>query len=173
VAHSVEIWDPATGRWSLGAKAQKPRLYHSSALLLTDGTLLSLGGGAPGPVLNMNAEIYYPPYLFARDGSGRLAPRPAITAAPATLPLGSVFTVSVGAGAEIGRVTLVRHGSATHNINVDQRFLDLPFTQAGSQLRVTAPASPRTAIPGYYMLFVFDRAGVPSVARILRVPVPA
>jgi hypothetical protein len=172
VANAVEIWDPATGRWSAGAVAQKPRLYHSSALLLPDGTVLTLGGGAPGPVLNLNAEIYYPPYLFARDGSGRFAPRPAIVAAPATLPLGTVFGVSVGNSAAIGRVTLVRAGSSTHGLNVDQRFLDLKFTQQGDRLTVTAPADARVAIPGYYMLFVFDRAGVPSVAKIVKVPVP-
>ncbi len=172
VANAVEIWDPATGRWTTGAAAQKPRLYHSSALLLADGTVLTLGGGAPGPVLNLNAEIYHPPYLFARDGSGRLAPRPTIVAAPATLPLGSIAEVTVGAGAEISRVTLVRAGSATHAVNVDQRFLELHFTQAGDRLAVTAPADARVAIPGYYLLFAFDRAGVPSVARIVKVPVP-
>lgn len=172
VANAVEIWDPATGQWSTGAVAQKPRLYHSSALLLPDATVLSLGGGAPGPVLNLNAEIYYPPYLFARDGSGTLAPRPSITAAPPTLPLGTVFGVSVGSGVTVGRVTLVRAGSSTHGVNVDQRFLELNFTQQGGRLTVTAPTDARVAIPGYYMLFVFDRAGVPSVAKIVKVPIP-
>jgi hypothetical protein len=101
-----------------------------------------------------------------------LAPRPSITAAPATLPLGTVLGVSVRSGTAIGRVTLVRAGSSTHGVNVDQRFLDLKFTQQGDRLTVTAPTDARVAIPGYYMLFVFDRAGVPSVAKIVKVPVP-
>ena len=62
VAYQVEIWDPATGHWTAGASAAEPRLYHSNALLLTDATVLT-GGGAPGPLANLNAEIYYPPYL--------------------------------------------------------------------------------------------------------------
>jgi hypothetical protein len=173
VAHAVEIWDPATGAWSIGAAATKPRLYHSSALLLPDATLLTLGGGAPGPVLNLNAEIYHPPYLFAADGSGALAPRPSIVTAPGTLPLAQPFALRVGAGQEIGRVTLVRTGSTTHGLNLDQRFLELPFTQSGEEIVATAPADARAAIPGYYLLFVFDRAGVPSVAKIVLVPAPA
>ena len=63
VAYQVEIWDPATGHWTAGASAAVPRLYHSNALLLTDATVLTGGGGAPGPLANLNAEIYYPPYL--------------------------------------------------------------------------------------------------------------
>ena len=43
------------------------------------------GGGAPGPVKQMNGEIYYPPYLFKRDGSGDLATRPTLVEAPATV----------------------------------------------------------------------------------------
>ena len=49
------------------------RLYHSAALLLPDATVLTLGGGANGPQLNLNAEIYYPPYLFNADGTPRAA----------------------------------------------------------------------------------------------------
>ena len=60
VAYAATIWNPATGQWTLGASAVKPRLYHSTALLLPDGSVLTAGGGAPGPVKNLNAEIYYP-----------------------------------------------------------------------------------------------------------------
>jgi hypothetical protein len=60
-AYHVSLWDPATEAWTRGAVAQKPRLYHSTALLLPDATMLVGGGGAPGPVNNLNAEIYYPP----------------------------------------------------------------------------------------------------------------
>src|SRR4029450_5543605 len=47
VAYTADIWNPATGQWTLGASAVKPRLYHSTALLLQDGTVLTGGGGAP------------------------------------------------------------------------------------------------------------------------------
>jgi hypothetical protein len=49
VDNTAEIWDPATGHWTIEADAAVPRLYHSDTILLADGSVLSLGGGAPGP----------------------------------------------------------------------------------------------------------------------------
>ena len=111
VAYAAEIWDPATGQWTLGANAAKPRLYHSIALLLPDGSVLTAGGGAPGPVNNLNAEIYYPPYLY--DASGQPATRPSLLSAPAIVQLSvnRQFAAAVGAGNQISRVTLLRTGS--------------------------------------------------------------
>lgn len=166
VAYNAEIWDPATGRWTLGAAAAKPRLYHSNALLLTDGTVLTGGGGAPGPVLNLNAEIYYPPYLYAADGTP--AARPALLATPRDVAVGGSLTATVDADTPIERMTLLRAGSATHTSNLDQRFLDLPFTQSGNQVTATLPANANVALPGFWMLFVW-RGGVPSVAQMVRV----
>lgn len=167
VAYHAELWSPASGAWTRGASAQTERLYHSISLLLPDGTVLTGGGGAPGPATQLNAEIYYPPYLFRTDGSGQLAARPAITAAPTWLQRGQPFTAQVGAGQTIRRVTLVRTGSVTHSLDADQRHLELPFSQAGSVLTVTAPASGFLAPPGAYLLFAIDAKGVPSVGRIV------
>ena len=36
VNNTAEIWDPATGQWTLDATGVKARLYHSTALLLPD-----------------------------------------------------------------------------------------------------------------------------------------
>lgn len=170
--YAAQIWDPATGAWSEGARAQKPRIYHSTSLLLPDATVLTAGGGAPGPVRNLNAEIYYPPYLYATDGSGQPAERPAILDAPAVAETGGSIAVTIDDGTTAGRVTLVRGGSVTHALDTDQRFLEADFSQDGSTLRVSIPANVNVALPGYYMLFVFDDAGVPSVSRMLRVTEP-
>jgi Galactose oxidase-like, Early set domain len=170
VAYAAEIWNPANGQWTPGAKAVTPRLYHSIALLLPDGSVLTGGGGAPGPVKNLNAEIYYPPYLY--DGSGQPAARPSLVTAPRLLQLhlNRQFTATVGSGAPISRVTLLREGSVTHSFDPGQRFLKLGFTQAGQTLTITLPSiDPNVVVPGYYMLFVFNQAGVPSVAKIVRV----
>jgi hypothetical protein len=170
VAYAAEIWDPATGQWTLGANAAKARLYHSTALLLPDGSVLTAAGGASGPVNNLNAEIYYPPYLY--DASGQPAARPLLVTAPGSvqLSLNQQFAVTVGSAAPISRVTLVRTGATTHSFDSGQRFLELGFTQAGQTLTITLPTiNPNVAVPGYYMLFVFDQAGVPSVAKIIRV----
>src|SRR6185312_8487173 len=85
--YPAEQWDPATGQWRTLAAMQVTRQYHSTALLLPDGRVLSSGGGICGTCdtvgyLGKNAEIFSPPYLFKKDGSGNLAPRPQISSAP-------------------------------------------------------------------------------------------
>ena len=168
VAYHAQIWDPATGHWTAGASATKPRLYHSIAMLLPDATVLTGGGGAPGPVRNLNAEIYYPPYLYASNG--KPAVRPVVTAAtPTVLNPGNTVHVTVGPTDIISRLTFVRTGSVTHSNNSDQRFLDLPFTQEGQNLTAVLPTDTTRMVPGFYMLFAFNDARVPSVARIFSV----
>jgi hypothetical protein len=168
VAYDAEIWDPKTEQWAIAASASKPRLYHSSTLLLPDGTVLTGGGGAPGPVTNLNAEIYYPPYLYKRGGSGKPATRPRILTAPQKIDWNQVFRVNVKSSTGISRVTFVRAGSATHSLNVDQRYMELKFTKANKRtIRVVGPTNENIAPPGYYMMFIFDRNRVPSVAKLI------
>ena len=90
--YPAEQWNPATGQWRTLAAMQITRQYHSTALLLPDGRVLSSGGGICGTCdqvgyLAKNAEIFSPPYLFQADGT--LAPRPAIDAAPAPTSYGA------------------------------------------------------------------------------------
>ena len=169
VNNSAEIWDPATGAWIVGASSVQPRLYHSNAVLLPDGTVLAVGGGAPGPVTNLNAELYFPPYLFT--AGGELAPRPVIDSAPTVLNIGKVFTMQVSGAKPVARVVMVRNGSTTHSFNMGQRFVELPFVLNAGQLSVQAPARAADAPPGFYMLFALDTAGVPAEAKIVRVNV--
>jgi len=168
----AEIWDPVTGQWMVGPAAVKPRLYHSNALLLPDASVLVSGGGATvplgtGPSDNLDAEIYYPPYLFT--ASGQRAPRPVVTAVPDWADIGKVIAVDVANATSVSRVTLVKTGASTHSYNMDQRFVDLTFAANGLNLSVQMPSHASDATPGYYQLFVFDQAGVPSVARVIRI----
>ena len=169
--NKAEIWDPQTGIWAQGASGVRARMYHSTALLLPDASVLVAGGGAPGSQTNLNAEIYYPPYLFTADG--REAQRPAVTVAPSTLEVGKVFELEVADAASIERVVLIKSGSVTHSFNMDQRFSELVFSRVGAKLAVQAPARAGEATPGYYLLFVIDAAGVPSVAKTVYVPIAA
>jgi hypothetical protein len=160
--------DPGRGRWTKGAASGsgKARLYHSIALLLPNAALLvGGGGGQTGPEDNYDAEIYYPPYLLT--GSGAVASRPTVSNAPQAITLGRPFTLSVNRA--VARVTLVRTGSVTHGFNMDQRFLELPFTApTANSLSITPPSSVNVAPPGSYLLFVIDQSGVPSLGRIVR-----
>ncbi|MES2634807.1 MAG: galactose oxidase-like domain-containing protein [Pseudomonadota bacterium] len=169
VSYEAEIWNPASGQWTTGAVMQRARLYHSVALLLPDASVLVAGGGAPGPQNNTNGEIFYPPYLFT--ATGEQAARPAIAAAPPVVDPGRTVQVDVISGRPISRVTFVATGSVTHGFNMGQRFVELPFQAQGAQLSVQIPARASDVPPGTWMMFVFDDAGVPSVAKFIRVNV--
>ena len=178
VTHAVkaaEMWSPTTEKWTTLGSGNAPRLYHSEALLLPDGRVLVCGGGRfnDGPSLptdQLNAEFFSPPYLF--KGS-----RPAITSAPPSqLFYGQSFPVNftVQSPAHIAQASLIRFGGVTHDINMSQRFLPLSFVDANGTLTITGVVSPNGPIPfdanlappGYYMLFLVDSNGVPSVAAV-------
>jgi hypothetical protein len=172
--YNAERWDPATGQWTTLAAQQVTRQYHSTALLLPDGRVLSSGGGICGTCdqvgyLAKNAEIFTPPYLFKNDGSGELAPRPEITGAPSTVNHGTSFQISTPNAASIRKVGLIRLGSQTHSVEMEQRYLPLGFTAGDGTLTSSVPANAHTAVPGVYMLFIVDDAGVPSVAKMVTV----
>jgi Galactose oxidase-like, Early set domain/Fibronectin type III domain len=170
VNNTAEIWDPDTGLWTRGRAGVNARLYHSGALLLPDARVLIHGGGAPGPLTNLNVEIFTPPYLL--DPTGALMPRPSIMLAPDTIEIGRSFSVGFSNASKIKRVTMVKTGSVTHSVNMEQGFLDLGFTRSGSLLNVAGPTRAADAPPGYYMLFVINSKGVPSTARIVHINAP-
>lgn len=168
----AEIWSPATGKWAVKASGAVPRLYHSTALLLPDARVLVAGGGAnggAGPINNLNAQIYSPPYLFGAGGV--YATRPVITSAPGAISPGQPFSVGVSAASIAKRVTVVKTGAVTHAFNMDQRFVGFPFTRAGNTLTVTAHPNPAVLTPGAYMLFVLGDQDVPSIAAIISVKI--
>lgn len=167
VAYTAKIWNPDRAAWSTAATSLKMRLYHSVSLLLPDATVLTAGGGAPGPQTNLNAEIYTPPYLYNPNTSGTLATRPVITSAPGQASWGSSVMVSTNVTG-VSKVSFVKTGSATHTVDFDQRYVPLAFTSSGTALNVQMPAGPQIAPPGFYMLFVFNAAGVPSVAKVIQ-----
>jgi Domain of unknown function (DUF1929)/Protein of unknown function (DUF1573)/Kelch motif len=157
-ALSAEVWNPQTETWTTLASQTGYRGYHSIALLLPDATVLTAGGD---PYIK-TAQIFSPPYLFK-------GARPTVSSAPATVNYGASFTLGTPSASNITQVTWVRLGSVTHAFNQDQRFNSLSFTLASSSgLTVTAPSNPNLAPPGYYMLFAINSAGVPSVARFIR-----
>jgi galactose oxidase-like protein/Big-like domain-containing protein/HYDIN/CFA65/VesB family protein/Kelch motif protein len=161
--YPAELWNPATGTWSTLASLSVYRGYHSVALLLPDGRVLSGGGQCYGDTnCNPNsAEIFSPAYLFA-------GARPTITSAPATISGGQTFFVATPDAANITQVTWIRLGAVTHTFNQEQRINFLSFSQATGGLNVTAPPSANLTPPGFYMLFLLS-SGVPSVASIIQV----
>ena len=168
MALDSELWNPDTNKWTTTASATVARLYHSTSILLLDGRVLTGGGGAVGPLTNLNGEIYYPPYLFNADANGTLAVQPVITYAPGAV-IGWDKNFSVTANEKITKVTLVRAGVATHNFNGETRFFNLPVSNPGPTVTVRSPETANLAPPGFYMLFAWNADGVPSVAKMVRI----
>ena len=153
---TAELFDPVAGQWTLMAQQIAQRTYHSTALLLPDGRVLSAGSDQGG-TLERTVEIYSPPYLFR-------GARPTIASAPSTLTYGQSFSIRTPYAENISRVELIRPGSATHSVNFDQREIPLAFTQGAGTITATITANAAEAPPGYYMLFIVDSGGVPAVA---------
>ena len=165
--YEAELWSPQTESWQTLARAAIPRLYHGTALLLPDARVLVAGSGNDGPSLadQTRAEVFSPPYFFK-------GARPTITTAPATAQYGSTFTVDTPDAASIAKISLIRPGAVTHSFDEDQRIVSLGFTAGAGSLSVQAPANANLAPPGYYMLFLVNTAGVPSVAKFVHLPAP-
>ncbi|SAL04580.1 oxidase [Caballeronia calidae] len=163
-----ELWDPQTNAFSPLAPQAIPRTYHSVALLLNDGRVLSGGGGLCGGCAtnHTDVEILTPPYLLNSDGSA--ASRPSLTSVPTDAQLGT--TIVVTGSRNVRAFVLMRSSSVTHSLNNEQRRVPLSFTVGtAGEYQLNIPSDPGVVIPGYYMLFALNGRGVPSVSRVLLV----
>jgi len=170
---------PAGQRWSnqgLG-NSQIPRLYHSSAILLPDASVMIAGSN---PNIDYNntayysteyrAEVFYPPYFSSPT-------RPKPTGTPSKLTYGgpsfdlqvdpSGYTGDANAAAKNTTVVLMRPGFTTHAMNMGQRMLQLNNTYTVNDngtltLHVSqVPPNPNILTPGPVFLFVVVN-GIPS-----------
>ncbi|CZT36845.1 VCBS domain-containing protein [Rhizobium sp. 9140] len=166
--HSVLFWDPATGTVTYSEKQDLARMYHSSALLLPDGTIYSGGSGSPGPEENANFQILNPSYLFDANGNPT-SDRPSIVSAPTNIDTDSVIRITVDDTSDIDKITFIKSGANTHARNADVRFVELEHKIIdGNTVEITIPKA-NVAIPGTWMMFVVDKNGVPSVAKMVGV----
>ncbi|KAF2232729.1 copper radical oxidase [Viridothelium virens] len=166
-----ELWDPVSTKFTKMAVGPTPRNYHSVGLLMPDGTVFSGGGGLCGDGCAQNhfdGQFYSPPYLFQADGTTK-ATRPVITNVSAsTIRVGANITVTTGGA--VSSFALMRIGSATHTVNTDQRRVPLTAAStSGFNYTLKTPTDAGVLLPGYWMLFVLDANGVPSVATTVKI----
>lgn len=178
--HVAEQYDPATDEWGQRAPQAVDRMYHSSALLLPDGRVLS-GGHVPLPVpwaafrdnmdfeaqvVETRLEIFEPPYLHWG------VERPVIRDHPATITYGATYDVYLGKDLPIHDALLVRPGATTHVWDSNQRAIELPvLEQVGERVRLQAPPDGDVAPRGPYMLFLrvdSPNGIVPGVAKFVQ-----
>ncbi|WP_433793453.1 galactose oxidase-like domain-containing protein [Actinoplanes sp. CA-252034] len=165
----TQIYHPRRNVFETAAESTVGRNYHSEAILLPDGRVITMGGdplydptGKNAGTFEKRIEIYSPPYLFRGD-------RPVITSGPAAVDRGAP---AVFGSADAGRVMsarLLRPSTVTHVTDVDQRSVALGLRRLGDAVEVTVPEKPGLVPSGWYMLFLMNENGVPSVARWVRV----
>jgi hypothetical protein len=143
-------------------------IYHSSSVLLMDGSVWTAGqtdssycGQIYIPKGGKNVEIYRPDYYFDSD-------RPEIADSPAAVQRGGdPFTVefTVGDGRAFSHAALISYSAVTHSVNMTQRYLILNMLDiVGNEVELEAPPV-IYAPPGPYMLVVVDDEGIPSIAK--------
>ena len=164
---NADLYDPASNTFSSAGQNAYARLYHSNSLLLPNATVLFIGGNPARGTYEQHIEIYTPAYLFNPDGS--FATRPSITGVPSTgIGYGSAFQVQTPDAGTISSVVLMRAGAPTHAFDMEQRLVGLSFTAGSGVLNVSAPPNGNIAPQGYYMLFLLNTSGVPSVAQFVQ-----
>lgn len=170
----VELFDPDTGKWRLGPAQMEDRGYHATAVLLPDGRVFS-GGDNKHPLepngdnsRTDTAEIYSPPYLF----KGK---RPVIKKAPKKVSWKQPLKITTKGKSKATSAVMVAPAATTHGNDMNQRLVPLKLKKTKKKkgkkknrsngLHAVAPPSAGVAPPGYYMLFVLNKKGVPSVAK--------
>ena len=183
------IYDPSKpvgSRFLTGAKSTIPRLYHSVALLLLDGTLMVAGSNpveqpvlTPVPnqtpsedyVTEFRVEIYTPPYLQ----NNAVRPTDIVLSSTTLTADGSTFTVSFTApsGNTACAVVLYHGGFVTHSLHMNHRMLFLDITgyvagATGQTLTAKMPPNRNVAQPGPYVVYV-TCGGVPGLGQFVMV----
>jgi hypothetical protein len=171
-------------RWSTLASSTIPRLYHSIALLLLDGTVMVAGSNpVEQPVLQADAknpyptefrvENYVPPYLQGDNANRR--PTDVVISTQTMRPDGSTITVTFNAppGAQTVSFVLYHGGFVTHSVHMGHRMLELDTAgwQAGATvqvLAVTMPPDHNICPPGPYVVYVLCD-GVPAMGQFVSV----
>ena len=156
----IQLWDPVSNTIETGPDQEKPRLYHSTAILLTDGCIMSAGGGSPGPVMNMNGQLFC---LYNSPA------RPVIEHCPSIVDTEGTFGITVDDASSISRVTATKSGSSSHTRNCDVRWLELDFDVLDEKTLRVYTESKNVMVGGVYMINVIDDKGEVSEACIVGV----
>ncbi|KAJ7483518.1 glyoxal oxidase N-terminus-domain-containing protein [Mycena latifolia] len=168
-AFTPVIYDPAAPAGSRFSSAGLvastiPRLYHSTASLTPNGTVMLAGSNPNNDVTTVKypteyrLEFYSPPYMNVA--------RPSYTGLPATINYNVTFNLAVTLPANTVNVTvaLMDLGFATHGVHMDQRLVQLVSTLSADKKTLTVKAPPTAAIypPGPAYLYVVTNTGAPS-----------
>jgi hypothetical protein len=163
-----EIFNPDTETWTKTQPMIIPRLYHATALLLPDGSILTTGtdGEWNKPPFNQdqkNLEIFRPWYFFETT-------RPEITNLPDDVIYNEKFKIRYSHSKAINKVLMIKPSSVTHSLNTEQRLVELELlSKSMNEIEIKSPPTGLIAPPGYYMIFLIDEERIPSKSKFVRI----
>jgi surface antigen len=161
--YNAEIFDPVARNWTVVNGMTVPKLYHAASILLPDGRVWLTGNSISKSNWELRSEYYVPAYYNAT--------RPTISSDPAVGNYGETINIPTPNAASIEKVSLIRLSTFTHGFDSELRFIWLQIRSKGSNtVTVSAPLNGKIAPPGYYMIHVLNSAGVPSTAKIIKIP---
>ncbi|KAG2454376.1 hypothetical protein HYH02_001399 [Chlamydomonas schloesseri] len=171
----AELYDPDKplgDRISRLAPTKIARMYHSTACLTTNGTIIVAGCDrcyrfsvtpgvdyepSPTSKAEYRVEIMSPPFFYFDDL------KPTITSLQAdVMPYTEPFTITYSfptPGQRLTRVVLVAPSSTTHSFNTNQRLVGLEImgkSDGDGVAIVRGPPNINVAPPGMYMLFLLN-----------------
>jgi hypothetical protein len=158
--YEASILNPSTRTLTSMAPPTVPRTYHSSSVTMPDGRVVTFGGDPSGDAnFELRVEVFSPPYMFKGT-------RPTLSTSATQMHYGGSYTLtSTASGAKPASAVIMRPGSATHSMDANQRVLKLTAVAVTGGLKVTLPTNANLAPPGWYLIFVDDSLGRPSVGR--------
>jgi hypothetical protein len=161
--YNAEIFDPVAKSWTVVNGMTVPRIYHCTGILLLDGRVWLAGTTYAKSNWELRSEYYVPSYYNAS--------RPTISSNPTVGNYGGTINIPTPNAADIQKVSLLRLSTFTHGFNSELRFIWLQIQSKGSSsVTVSAPVNAKIAPPGYYMIHVLNSAGVPSIAKVIKIP---
>lgn len=158
------------GVWNLVCASEaSARTYHSCAVLLPDGRVLSGGGDTR----SWDYQVFTPHCLLNPDGTPATRPQWQ-TPPPIVLGYGQSHAFAVQPlppGVAIDRLVLMAPGSTTHHSDMHQRLYECPVeSEGGATLFFSSPPNKTYAPRGYYMAFVVTNTGIVSESRWVQFP---
>lgn len=173
---SVWLLDPTTFEWTFAGSITKPRLYHSTATLLSDGSVI-IAGSNPNPDVSTTVT-YHTEYTVERwFPSWYEQPRPCRDFLPETFEYGHAFRISLRGSCKEGGINLmilsaklriIRTGFSTHAVQWGQRSLDVDARIVDDFLEGTFVSNPNLFAPGPAMAFlVINR--IPSRGKFVHI----
>jgi hypothetical protein len=161
--YEASDYNPLTNKFTEQAVDPVERMYHSESVLYQNGEVISVGSNPDDGSFDMRISVYKPPYLFWSH-------KPKVRSVSArSWKYGG--TPKITTSEPIESAEIIKPAAVTHSSDPNQRLINLPLTalKGKDTYRLAVSANDNLIPPGFYMMFVQNKQGVPSRASWVHV----